>query len=57
MEPKTYKNDGYLLSKESDEEVARLLLPALDAYLTELTNAQSDVLGIKVAGLFEFAAG
>ena len=52
METKTYKNDGYLLSKESDEEVACLLLPALDAYLTELTNAQSDFLGISAAELF-----
>ena len=40
METKTYKNGAYLLSKGPDEKVARLPLPELDAYLTELTNSQ-----------------
>ena len=65
METKTYKlnaeylfpkeldkNEEYLLQKELVEKVARLLLPVLVAYLTELTNAQSDFLGISAAELF-----
>ena len=59
-----YKIDEYLLSNEPDEidvhlllkelaeKVACSLLPALDAYLTELTYAQSEFLGINAAGLF-----
>ena len=44
--------DEYLLAKEFVEKVACLLLPALDAYLTELTNAQFGFLGIIADGPF-----
>jgi adenosylhomocysteinase len=43
----------YTLSKELDEMVARLHLPALDVQLTELTAAQSEYLGVPVAGPFK----
>merc|ERR1711903_345902 len=47
---KKYKNDVFLLSKELDEKVARLHLPALGAQLTTLTQEQADYIGVKVDG-------
>ena len=41
-----------LASKRSEEKIAHLLLPELDAYLNELTNALFKFLGISAAGLF-----
>ena len=43
-EPKTI--DVNLLPKEPDEKIARLLMPELAAYLTELTSALFEFLGI-----------
>jgi adenosylhomocysteinase len=43
----------YTLSKELDEMVARLHLPALGVELTELTAAQSEYLGVPVAGPYK----
>merc|ERR1712034_162268 len=50
---KAYKNQVYLLSKELDEKVARLHLPALGAELTTLTKEQADYIGVKVEGPFK----
>ena len=50
METKIYKNDVYLIPKELDETFARLLLPAFGAYLTQLTHAQFELLGISASG-------
>ena len=47
-------SDGvHVLSKELDEEVARLHLNHLDAKLTEMTDEQSDYTGIKKGGPFK----
>jgi adenosylhomocysteinase len=43
----------YTLSKELDEMVARLHLPALGVRLTELTQQQADYLGVPVGGPFK----
>jgi adenosylhomocysteinase len=43
----------YRLSKELDEEVARLHLGKLGATLTELTSAQAEYLGIPQKGPFK----
>jgi adenosylhomocysteinase len=43
----------YTLPKHLDEKVARLHLDALGVRLTELTKAQSDYLGIPVAGPYK----
>jgi adenosylhomocysteinase len=43
----------YTLSKELDEKVARLHLPALGVQLTELTPVQADYLGIPAHGPFK----
>lgn len=43
----------YTLSKELDEEVARLHLPKLGVKLTKLTKKQADYLGINVDGPFK----
>jgi adenosylhomocysteinase len=43
----------YTLSKELDEMVARLHLPALGVQLTELTAAQSEYLAVPVAGPYK----
>ena len=46
--------DGvHVLSKELDEEVARLHLNHLDAKLTEMTDEQSDYTGIEKSGPFK----
>jgi len=42
-----------VLSKELDEEVARLHLAHLDANLTELSEDQAEYLGIKKQGPFK----
>ncbi|KKR99173.1 MAG: Adenosylhomocysteinase [Candidatus Magasanikbacteria bacterium GW2011_GWC2_41_17] len=43
----------YTLSKELDEEVARLHLPHLGVKLTKLTQKQSDYLGVPLNGPFK----
>ncbi|MCB9358712.1 adenosylhomocysteinase [Candidatus Woesearchaeota archaeon] len=43
----------YMLSKELDEEVARLHLEQLGATLTKLTQQQADYLGVKKDGPFK----
>merc|ERR1712217_655369 len=52
-ETKAYKNEVYLLSKELDEKVAKLHLPALQARLTTLTKEQADYIGVPVDGPFK----
>jgi adenosylhomocysteinase len=52
-EGKAYKNDVYLLSKELDEKVAKLHLPALGANLTVLTKEQADYIGVGPNGPFK----
>merc|ERR1712087_814544 len=52
-ETKAFKNEVYLLSKELDEKVARLHLPALQARLTTLTQEQADYIGVPVDGPFK----
>jgi adenosylhomocysteinase len=43
----------YTVSKELDEKVARLHLPALGVQLTELTPVQAEYLGVPAAGPFK----
>jgi adenosylhomocysteinase len=43
----------YRLSKELDEEVARLHLDKLGAKLTKLTQKQADYIGVKVEGPYK----
>jgi adenosylhomocysteinase len=43
----------YTLSKELDEKVARLHLPALGVQLTELTQVQAEYLGVPAQGPFK----
>jgi len=50
---KAYKNDVYLLSKQLDEKVAALHLPALGANLTVLTKEQADYIGVGHNGPFK----
>merc|ERR1712190_703407 len=50
---KNYKNEVYLLSKELDEKVASLHLPALGAQLTTLSKDQADYIGVKVEGPYK----
>jgi len=47
------KSKCYLLSKELDEKVARLHLPALGAKLTELTDDQAEYLKVNKNGPFK----
>ena len=51
--PEKYENKVYRLPKELDEEVARLHLGQLGVRLTELTQEQSDYLGIPVNGPYK----
>ncbi|XP_070557923.1 S-adenosylhomocysteine hydrolase-like protein 1 isoform X2 [Ptychodera flava] len=51
--PGRYKQDVYLLPKKMDEYVASLHLPAFDAHLTELSDAQAKYLGLNKAGPFK----
>ena len=46
-------NGVHVLPKELDEEVARLHLNHVDAKLTEMTDAQSEYIGIKKIGPFK----
>jgi adenosylhomocysteinase len=48
-----YENKVYVLPKHLDEKVARLHLAKVGAQLDELTPAQSEYLGIPVAGPFK----
>ena len=45
--------DVYRLSKELDEEVARLHLGKLGAKLTKLSKEQADYIGVKVEGPYK----
>jgi adenosylhomocysteinase len=48
-----FRKKVYTLSKELDEEVARLHLGALDVRLTELTPKQAEYIGVPVKGPFK----
>ncbi|NQT32718.1 MAG: adenosylhomocysteinase [Candidatus Omnitrophica bacterium] len=48
-----YENKVYRLSKELDEEVARLHLGKLGAKLTKMTKGQADYLGIPIDGPYK----
>ncbi len=48
-----YPTGVYVLPKHLDEEVARLHLPALGVNLTELTETQSQYLGLPVGGPYK----
>ena len=48
-----YENNVYVLPKHLDEKVARLHLAKIGVVLDELTDAQSDYLGIPKAGPFK----
>tara|TARA_R110002096_G_scaffold432734_3_gene650055 strand:+ start:5619 stop:7052 length:1434 start_codon:yes stop_codon:yes gene_type:complete len=48
-----YENKVYLLSKELDEEVAKLHLGKIGAKLTELTPEQADYIGVKQEGPYK----
>lgn len=48
-----YENKVYLLSKELDEEVAKLHLGKIGAKLTELTPDQADYIGVKAEGPYK----
>jgi adenosylhomocysteinase len=50
---KTYKVGVYRLSKQLDEEVARLHLAKLGAKLTRLTKKQADYIGVPVDGPYK----
>ncbi|HJT45872.1 MAG TPA: adenosylhomocysteinase [Chthoniobacterales bacterium] len=49
----TYKVGVYVLSKQLDEEVARLHLNKIGAKLTKLTDKQADYIGVPVEGPFK----
>ncbi len=51
--PERYEKQVYTLPKHLDEKVARLHLGALGVRLTELTEAQSQYLGIPVGGPYK----
>ncbi|MBW2716003.1 MAG: adenosylhomocysteinase, partial [Deltaproteobacteria bacterium] len=51
--PDKYKNEVYVLPKTLDEEVARLHLDQLGVKLTELTDKQSEYLGIPKDGPYK----
>ena len=50
---KNYENKVYVLPKHLDEKVARLHLAKVGAVLDELTDAQSEYLGISKSGPFK----
>jgi len=50
---KTYKPGVYTLSKELDEEVARLHLEKIGVKLTELSQEQADYIGVPVNGPYK----
>ncbi|MFM2384706.1 MAG: hypothetical protein RL166_580, partial [Actinomycetota bacterium] len=43
----------HLISKEHDEKVARLHLPALGVELTELTSSQARYIGVPIQGPYK----
>jgi adenosylhomocysteinase len=49
----TYKPGVYLISKELDEEVARLHLAKIGVKLTTLSKKQADYIGVKVNGPYK----
>jgi adenosylhomocysteinase len=49
----TYKVGVYVLSKQLDEEVARLHLEKIGVRLTKLTKKQADYLGVSVEGPYK----
>jgi len=49
----TYENKVYTLSKELDEEVARLHLEKIGVKLTVLSKEQADYIGVKVEGPYK----
>src|SRR3954471_5230786 len=49
----TYKVGVYVLSKQLDEEVARLHLQKIGVKLTKLTDKQADYLGVSVEGPYK----
>ena len=49
----TYKVGVYVLSKQLDEEVARLHLQKIGVKLTKLTEAQAEYLGVPVEGPYK----
>jgi adenosylhomocysteinase len=51
--PGEYKNEVYVLPKHLDEKVARLHLEKLGVRLTELSDLQSDYIGIPKQGPFK----
>ena len=48
-----YEKDVYILPKHLDEKVARLHLARVGAFLTELTQAQADYIGVKKEGPYK----
>src|SRR5450432_803291 len=50
---KNYEREVYVLPKHLDEKVARLHLPKIGVVLDELTEVQSEYLGIPVKGPFK----
>jgi adenosylhomocysteinase len=50
---KDHKIDVTILSKELDEEVARLHLEKIGVKLTKLSQEQADYLGVKVEGPYK----
>ena len=48
-----YEKRVYMLPKELDEEVARLHLDHLSVRLTELTDKQSEYLGVPLEGPYK----
>src|ERR1044072_3507721 len=49
----TYKVGGYVLSKQLDEEVARLHLQKSGVKLTKLTETQAEYLGVPIEGPYK----
>jgi adenosylhomocysteinase len=49
----TYKTDVYVLSKQLDEEVARLHLQKIGVKLTKLTEKQAEYLGVPIEGPYK----
>ena len=49
----TYKVGVYVLSKQLDEEVARLHLQKIDVKLTKLTEKQAEYLGVPIEGPYK----
>ena len=52
-EPEKFAVGVHVLPKQLDEEVARLHLEKLGVVLTELTQAQSDYIGVPIEGPYK----